>query len=222
MALKRTLEFLQRNPSTIAWVIAALAISGAFYQQNEAAQQRKKQICITSIEDRIVLRDIVKFAFARSQTPEAIALQAAFLERIEVPPTICKDTGVDVVEMFQEESLIPTLPVIPGGITSTTTTVPPPGEQSSGLGTTPSTSDLAGPAGPPGPVGPPGPRGPVSPDRYDPPPSTTTSTTTTTTTTPSGVYLPPITIPLRTGEQAAVWWSTWSSVGRGWFTRHWW
>lgn len=121
----------QRNPQLIAYLLIVLAMGVGFYymtqQDNdieEAAQERKEQICYAVLEDRILLKDILDFVAGDEEAaqqpidptlPEqvrkliedsrkrSVAFKKFADERIELPPVICLQTGVTIKDVLKEQ-----------------------------------------------------------------------------------------------------------------------
>lgn len=103
------------NAALIVLAIFTVAVISAFHVQNTAQEHRqrtqeaqtlarRKQICEAEIEDRVVIRDIIDFAIPASAqaNPYAKAFRERVYARLQVPPTICKGTGVNVGDVIHE------------------------------------------------------------------------------------------------------------------------
>lgn len=183
------IAFFRRNPNVIAYfgVIGAVLVS--FLIQANATQDRKRQICTAEIEDRLVLRDIVDFAVPTEAGERGEAFRQYVYQRLEVPPTICEGTNVNLQELFNQRR-----PILPG---ETPTVTQPDGTLEEGIG--PLLPEVLDEDDEPQQVI--VTVRPVAPDRVDPPPgdrSTSgppngpppSSSTTTTTTTQPGIFIP--------------------------------
>lgn len=100
----RLVRFVQRHPAVIAWLIGLSAVGISFELQERATEERKLQICEAEIEDRVLIRDIIDFAFgdapASSETGE---FQRYVHDRIEIPPAICEGTDISVRDVIRRQ-----------------------------------------------------------------------------------------------------------------------
>lgn len=107
--------FLERHQVLVPFIILALATGVAFWMTESDDQERKYQICYADLEDRVLLEDILNFVSNNSQSaasidtsnlpPEladlieeskanSIAFNEFANERVNIPPKICKGTGL--------------------------------------------------------------------------------------------------------------------------------
>lgn len=104
---------LRLNAAVVVLVIFTVSVIFAFHVQDQAAKARqhrqevqslvrRKQICEAEIEDRVVIRDIIDFAVGGSTNTYATAFRSKVYARLQVPPRICKGTGVNVGDVIHD------------------------------------------------------------------------------------------------------------------------
>lgn len=118
--IKKIRKFLNERPLALAYICIVLAMCAGFWYQSEQAKERKQQICFDALEERLLIEDILNFVGGPSDQnedpidpnlpPEVQKLieqsrerSKAFREfadeRIKIPPTICKGTGITSAEV---------------------------------------------------------------------------------------------------------------------------
>lgn len=172
--------------------IVLMLMFGAYY-----VKDLKKNTCEAAVGNSLLIRDIIDISVSAqaaqaeqnqgeveepTDTEGDAAVLRLLYDRIELPPEVCKGTGVDVGERFHRRQPGPAESMFATTTTSVTPTTTFTTQPTSVI--RPQVTVVV--------------NNPVAADRVDPPRTTTTTTATTTTTTtePPLIRLPDITIPM--------------------------
>lgn len=115
----------------IGYVIFAVAVIAGFAYADHSRSEAKRDSCISSLDNALSIRDIIDLSGGQNPNlpPERKQLVNQIYSRIEIPPRVCKGTGIDIIKYFKRDHI------------TTTTTTTPPQQQSVG----PTTSESRAP-----------------------------------------------------------------------------
>lgn len=107
--------FFDRHRNKIPYLfIVMMLILGALY-----VQRLQKQTCEAAIDQQLLLRDLIDLSVGAYPDSGEDQTVRDIYARIELPPKVCKGTGVNVPARFRRP------PTTPGTTTTTTTTTAP-------------------------------------------------------------------------------------------------